>query len=102
MDENTRFLFFFSQKKEESVTQVINLSEVLHCYVAKKTRDIKNEDGYRSVTERVELCFTPTNRSTGETRLEFFDEKTDVQLSGELQFADRWAKRINSHLKSKT
>lgn len=97
IDETRNYVFFFKQKKEEAISKFVDLSEVQACQVVKNKRNIEKV----SFTERVELNFIPTNKSKKEVRFELFDEAINMQLSGELQFADNWSKKINGLLKNK-
>lgn len=101
IDENRNFVFFFKQKKEEAISQFVDLSEIQTCQMVKKTRNVKNDIGSLGFIERVELSFTPTNKNKGETTFELYDEEINMQLSGELQFVDKWTKQINDRLKNK-
>lgn len=101
IDESRNFVFFFKQKKEEAISQFVDLAEIQTCQVVKKTRNVKNDIGSLGFIERVELSFTPTNKNKGETSFELYDEETNMQLSGELQFVDKWTKQINDRLKNK-
>ena len=86
-----------NKKKEEAISQFVDLAEIQTCQVVKKTRNVKS----LGFIERVELSFTPTNKNKGETRFELYDEETNMQLSGVLQFVDKWTKQINDRLKNK-
>jgi len=101
IDENTNFVFFFKQKNEELITQFVDLSEIQACQMVKKTRNVKKDMGSHGFIGRVELSFIPTNKTKGETRFELYDEEINMQLSGELQFVDKWTKQINDRLKNK-
>lgn len=101
IDENSGFVFFYKQKNEETICQFVNLSGVQTCQVAKKTRNQKANKTNELVTTQVELCFTSTNKNNDETRFELYNEEVNTQLSGELQFAESWAKQITERLKSK-
>ena len=101
VDENRGFVFFYKQKNEETIRQFVNLSGVQTCQVVKKTRNQKANKTNELVTTQVELCFTSTNKNNDETRFELYDEEVNTQLSGELQFAESWAKQITERLKSK-
>jgi len=101
IDENRNFVFFFKQKKEVAISQFVDLSEIQTCRMVKKTRNVKNDIGSLGFIERVELSFTPTNKNKGETKFELYDEEINMQLSGELQFVDKWTKQINDRLKNK-
>lgn len=96
IDETRNYVFFFKQKKEEAISMFVDLSEVQACQVVKNKRTIEKN----SFTERVELNFIPANKSKKEVRFELFDEAVNMQLSGELQFADMWSKKINLMLKN--
>ena len=101
IDETSNFVFFFKQKKEEVISQFVDLSEVQICQVVKKTRNVKTDKENLSIIERVDLSFTPTSKNQREARFELYDEDENMQLGGELQFVDKWTKRINDHLKDK-
>ena len=101
LDESRNFVFFFQQKKEDAVSEFVDLSEIQTCQVVKKTRNIKDDDENIAIIERVELSFIPENKSNGETRFEIFDAEINIQLNGELQLVDKWLKKINDHLRNK-
>lgn len=101
IDESRNFVFFFKQKKEEAISQFVDLAEIQICQVVKKTRNIKNDIGSLGFIERVELSFIPTNKNKTETRFELYNDEINMQLSGELQFVDKWTEQINACLKSK-
>jgi ABC-type glycerol-3-phosphate transport system permease component len=101
IDENRKFVFFFKHKKEEEISQFVDLSEIQICQVVKIPRHANNNIGNLNFIERVELSFTPTNKNKKEARFELYDEDINMQLSGELQFVEKWAKQINDCLKNK-
>lgn len=94
IDESRNFVFFFKQKKEEAVSQFVDLAEIQSCQVVKKAISTYS-------IQKLELAFLPTNKSKTETKFELYDEEINTQLSGELQFIDKWAKQINDRLKNK-
>lgn len=101
IDENRNFVFFFKQKKEEAISKFVDLSEVHICQAVKKTRNVKIDKENHSIIERVDLSFILTNKNKGEVKFELYDEEINTQLSGELQFVEKWAKQINDRLKNK-
>jgi len=101
IDDKRNFIFFCKQKKEEAIPQFVDLTNIQICHVVKQTGNVKNDIGNLGLIERVELSFISANNGKTETRFELYDEETNMQLSGELQFADKWAKQINDHLKNK-
>jgi hypothetical protein len=101
IDEIRNFVFFFKHRKEASSSQFVDLSEVQICQVVKKTKNVKNDIGNLSYIDRVELAFTFISKNKPETRFELYDREINMQLSGELQFVDKWANQINDRLKNK-
>jgi hypothetical protein len=96
-----KLCFHLQTKKEEAISQFVDLVEIQTCQVVKKTRNVKNDIVGLGFIERVELSFTPTKKNKGETKFELYDEEINMQLSGELQFVDKWTKHINDRLKNK-
>jgi hypothetical protein len=101
LDESRNFVFFFKQKKGEVILQSVDLSEIQSCHPVKKTRTIRNGKDSVIITERLELNFVPVSKSEGETSFELYDEEVNVQLSGELQFLDKWVRQLSVRLKKK-
>jgi hypothetical protein len=101
LDETRYFVFFLKEKKEDVFSQFVDLSGIQTCHVVKKTRTMESKKEHVVITEGVELSFLPANKSKGETRFELYDEELNMQLSGELQLADKWSKQINEILKNK-
>ncbi|NPV51826.1 MAG: hypothetical protein HPY60_11635 [Candidatus Methanofastidiosum sp.] len=101
LDEDRNFAFFFKQKKEDAISQFVDLSEVQLCQVVKKIKNIRNDIGSLSYVERLGLSFIPKNSSKRETIFELYDVEINMQLSGELQFAEKWANQLNTRLKNK-
>lgn len=99
-DEKKHFVFFFKQNNEETISKLVDLSEIQSCQVIKKSRNVKNDRGSFTVIERIDLAFFPENKSKSDTRLELYEEEDNLQLSDELELAERWTKRINEKLKS--
>ncbi len=99
MDENRNYVFFLKQKKEETISQFVDLSEIQACQPVKKILNLKSDGEKVTITERLELCFLPEEKSKGETRFELYDKEANIQLSGELQLADKWSKQFNNSLK---
>lgn len=97
LDENKDFVFFFKLRKDQAIAQFVDLSEVQSCQAVKKARNVNTT----TLFEQVDLGFLPANKNKAETRFELYDEAFNTQLSGELQFADKWAKQLNDRLKSK-
>jgi hypothetical protein len=101
IDEDRDFVFFFKKKKEETISQCVDLADVRACQAIIKTGTVKTNKESVVITERVELGFMPANKSKTETRFELYGEETNMQLSEELQFVEKWSKQINERLKNR-
>ena len=100
LDESKNFVFFLRKRKENFISQHVDLSEIQTCRTAKKARTIKTKDGNLVIIDRIELCFTPTNNRMNEIRFEFYYKELNSQLIGQLQLADKWAKQLNERIKN--
>jgi hypothetical protein len=101
IDENKKFVYFFKQKREEAISLFVDLSEIQTCQFSKKTRNIKNNAENLVITEQIELCFLTKEKSKSQTSFELYNDEINMQLSGELPFADKWSNKINEYLKNK-
>lgn len=97
-DKNLDFIFFFKQKKEENILKFVNLNEVKNCSVFKDIKTFKNGNGNESIIEKVMLNFIAKDKNKPDINFEFYCEE-NTQLSGEIQLADSWSKKINNRLK---
>lgn len=100
MDVNRNFVFFLKQKKEETITRFIDLSDVEVCQAVKKTRIIDVNEKKETLIDRVELQFLPRAKNNMEISLELYDDHVNNQLDGEIQFGDKWSKQINDTLQT--
>lgn len=101
LDERKNFVFFTKQRTESVISQYADLSEFQTCQVVNKTRALKNKGENGTLTERIELCFTPKNKGKKEAKFELYNEEKNKQPNGEWLFADKWANQINARLKHK-
>ncbi len=100
IDEIKNYVFFFKQKKEEAISQFVDLAEIKISKAVKSTRAAKSKNENITITEKVKLSFIPKNKGKAETQFELYDQE-NVQLNGELQLADKWSQQINDRLNSK-
>ncbi len=99
LDESANTLFFFRRSKDKETLQYISLSEVQYCKVI-NTNKILNNEGGSKVIERLELSLYFMGNKPP-ILLEFYNMNSDsLILSGELQLIEKWAKIVNSRLKS--
>ncbi len=102
VDERRGFVFFSKQKEGQIISQFVDLSEVQTCQAVRMTRPEKHNGENGVITERVELGFLPKSKDRQETRFELYEEELNKQLSGELQFVEKWSSQIGDQLKNKT
>lgn len=103
IDTKNKYIFFYKKNKENELAQFVDLAEVQSCRVEKITRSVKkgNGDGNIEYTDRLELHFLPKAANNAITKLELYSEQINRQLTGELQMANDWSKRINDLLHNK-
>jgi len=101
IDEVKKFVFFYKHGKENSISQYVDLAKIQTCKVVKQSKNIKLGSDSVSVISRLELSFIPIGKSQEEQSFLLFDLETNKQLSGELQFSEKWAQIINGYLKNK-
>jgi hypothetical protein len=101
IDEVKKFVFFHKYGKENSISQYVDLANIQTCKVVKQSRNVKVGNESASMISRLELSFVPIGKSQDEQSFLLFDLETNKQLSGELQFSEKWAQVINGYLKNK-
>lgn len=99
IDKNRNHVFYFKPGKDSPIAKFVDLAKVVNCQTVKTIRNVKNEGEALAIIERIDLHFTTSDRSLDEVSFEFYVEETDLQLSGELQFAEKWTQIINEHIK---
>ncbi|MFN4121797.1 MAG: hypothetical protein ACK4GL_00685 [Flavobacteriales bacterium] len=93
LDEQKNQLFFVKHNKAGNDQQHIDINQYRRCKVNKQSRPLGGKSNNGMVTELLHLDFYADNAKNKSLRL--YDEKINLHLSGELQFAERWAKKIN-------
>ncbi|MEZ4887744.1 MAG: hypothetical protein R3E32_23620 [Chitinophagales bacterium] len=100
LDENAHTFLFFKEGKSNQTAQHIDLDEIKNCTVVNTSRSVNNIGGNSRVIERLELSFLPISKNKAPFVLEFYNSEETMELSGELQFIEKWSKIINGQLKS--
>jgi len=96
----TNRVFFLKHFSNKDIIHEVDLTTVERCYIHKTTRN--SIDGNYSATERVELRFTPQNRTNPEVVFEVYSlEHDSLSMSGELQLAEKWKSIIDKKLLDK-
>lgn len=102
LDESKNVVFLATQGKEGRSAQHVSLSEMRSCSMVNATRSKKQNAGAGVLTERIQLSLLPKDQNKSELRLELFGAGSGLNLNGELQFAEKWAKLIQDRLKNGT
>jgi len=98
LDERRNALFFFSRRAEVVTTQYVDLAGIRSCQAVKATRTTKGQQG-EVVLERIGLSLVPKDKNKPETHFELYRAGMNVNLNGEVEFVDKWARLINERLK---
>lgn len=99
MDESTDFLFFFRRVKDKEIEQHIDMKTIQNCKVLNTSRTIRNSKESYQLTDKLELCISPKVKNRPEIILEFYNSDENLQLDGELQLIEKWAKVVNDKIK---
>jgi len=95
IDEPKRYFFYFKKTENNEIIETINLAKIQKCKALITSRKISGVNGSQRIIEKLELSLTPKKETEPEILLEFYDEKINMQLSGELQVIEEWAKLIS-------
>ncbi len=99
LDENTDFLFFFKRLKEKEISEQVYLKDMQNCRFINTSRTVRNKNESYQVTDKLELCISPKAKNRPDIILEFYNSDENLQLGGELQLAEKWAKIVNDKIK---
>lgn len=101
MDEGKRTLFFHKSKTDLPSAESISLGEMKVCQITRKaSMNAENSNGLGLINQ-IYLSFIPKDGKSPEVNLELYDVKKNIQLSGELQFAEKYVKTLNNLMKNK-
>ncbi len=108
IDNLTNQVFFIKNAFEDEASQTIQLNEILKCRVnevgrtmtlASRTVGIKGN--VIKAFDKVELVFINRDKNKPELIAEFYNKETgNLNLTGELQMAEKWCKIINDKIAS--
>lgn len=100
IDETKKFVFFYRKLKEKVEEKYIDLAGIQSCKVVRSNSAATAKDSASlGMNDRLELSFISVDKNKPPIALEFFNAEINIQLSGELQSAEKWSKLINNLLK---
>ena len=100
MDQKAKALFYLKPEQEGAQVQSIDLNAIADCKVFRVSRTVGENGSQQSYLGQVGLRFIPRKKAEAESRWVLYDSDEDMQLSGELQFAEKWAGLIMNEIKS--
>ena len=100
MDQKAKALFYLKPEQEAAEVQSIDLNAIAACKVFKVSRTVGENGSQQSYLGQVGLRFIPRKKAEAESRWLLYDSEEDMQLSVELQFAEKWAGLIDNEIKS--
>lgn len=99
LDEAANHLFFLKKTNEKEVAQHVNLTEIKSCKVIKTEHTINKADNYKFI-DNLDLHFSFLDKNIPDISLTFYNAEENMELSGEVQVIEKWAKIVNERLKS--
>ncbi|HMP31674.1 MAG TPA: hypothetical protein PKD85_18880 [Saprospiraceae bacterium] len=100
IDKSKNYVFFLKSIKEHQSIQYVDLSKAKECQIIKRKRHINNGNESTLIIEGLDLSFYNIDKTLNPVNFEIYNEKTNFQISSELQFADKWAKLIKERILS--
>lgn len=91
-------VYYYKNAKGQETKIALNLAEYETCSVNKIKRIIKNTHPEQSIIDKLELVFNPKNHSNPPKKIVIFNSEEQFELTGQLQFASKWADKIDAIL----
>jgi hypothetical protein len=96
IDEGKEHLFFFSKNSENITELEQKLEGIKKCRIEKNGRNVKSSGNSYSVLDKLDLVFE--NEAGKISSFSFFNSAVNMQLTNELEIAQKWEKFINEKL----
>ena len=95
IDEIKNFIFFQYRDQEDNNNQkFVDLSTIGSCNISRISTSISNG----KLIDQLYLVLVPKEKGKPNINLEFYDNNTSSQLSGQLQSIERWNELIKKRL----
>ncbi|MDO6518859.1 hypothetical protein [Zobellia uliginosa] len=95
MDTNKKVVFFYKEERDASEKLSVDLKDVKSCKASRIGKTFRNKGKVEQVIKRIELVFTTSPADSRNVVFELFNSHNNLQLNGELQTAEKWAKIVN-------
>ena len=98
IDAASKQLVYVKNAEEDHREVVVDLKDIARCSINNTSREVKTSAGTQRIIERIELQFFYKKSEMTPVSVEFYDGKKQMQLSGELQLAEKWAALVKQAL----
>lgn len=98
LDEKANFFFFYKKMDQIEITEHINLAEIQKCKIVTTARTVGEKKDSYTVTDKLELSFLSGDKSIPNKTIEFYNSQESMQLTGELQLLEKWAKIVDDRI----
>jgi hypothetical protein len=99
VDDSTNHVFFIKNIFDDETFLSVKLSEILKCRVNEVSRTVTINGSGIKVIEKVELVFINQDKNKPDSVTEFYNQDSGkLDLSGELQLAEKWCKIANDNI----
>jgi len=100
IDESNHMVFYVKQDRDKLEEAVVNLADMQDCKVSNISKTIKSKGDSESYTvvDRLDLSFTPREKSKPEIKLAFYASAGSNQLNGELKSVEEWSKIVKDQM----
>ncbi len=93
-------IFFIKNINENPVESVVDLKKVQQCKFVNTPKAIHGDHGNFNVIDKLLIRFSNKTKESADASFLIYDSEESLQLSGELQLAEKWEKLINDRLKN--
>jgi hypothetical protein len=87
-------LVVFNNIEDISSSNIFDLKDFKNCSLNIERRGGKSKKEQSSVIERINLILQPTNLSTPECKINFYDSTINMSIHNEMEVAEKWEKII--------
>jgi len=99
IDKGAHQLFFIRNTPQHEAEIKVDLTEIKKCRLLDTNRPASGSDGNQRIIDKLELSLAYYSQNQKETILDIYHADYDsLTMSGELQLAKKWSKKINEEL----
>jgi len=98
IDEASKQVAYVKNTEVDHQEVLIDLKDIARCNINNVSREVKTSTGTQRIIEQIELQFFYKKAEIMPVSLQFYDGKKQMQLSGELQVAEKWVALVKQAL----